>query len=192
MNSRSLYANLIPLMWLVWLLYWRAAAFGVKKTQRHETIASRMTHVVPLLIGVLLIAWPRVPVLWLGALIFPRSLFTYWIGVALVFAGLSFSAWARLHLGSNWSATVTLKEQHELIRSGPYRWVRHPIYTGILLGLLGSAIARDEWRGLLGFVIATAAIVRKLRIEEHWMRELFGDAYMEYSKKVAALVPFVF
>jgi len=192
MNTQLLYVNLIPLMWLAWLLYWRAAASGVKKTQRRETLASRMSHVVPLLLGVLLIAWPRVPIPWLSAAIVPRSIFIYWSAVALVAAGLGFSVWARLHLGKNWSGTVTLKEQHELIRSGPYRWVRHPIYAGLLLALLGSAIARDEWRGLLGFVIATAALVRKLRIEERWMRELFGDAYVRYSNEVAALLPFVF
>jgi protein-S-isoprenylcysteine O-methyltransferase Ste14 len=192
MNTQLLYVNLIPLMWLTWLLYWRAAASGVKKTQRRESLASRLSYTVPLLLGVLLIAWPHAPIPWLSATIVPRSRFIYWSAVALVAAGLGFSVWARLHLGSNWSGAVTLKEQHELIRSGPYRWVRHPIYTGLLLGLLGSAIARDEWRGLLGFAIATVGIVRKLRIEEHWMRELFGDEYVRYSSEVAALLPFVF
>jgi protein-S-isoprenylcysteine O-methyltransferase Ste14 len=100
-----------------------------------------------------------------------------------------FAAWARVTLGRNWSATITVKQDHDLITSGPYRFVRHPIYTGLLLGLAGIAVARGEWRGVLGVVLAFGAFWRKLRIEERWMREQFGGAYDEYSRRVAALIP---
>ena len=111
------------------------------------------------------------------------------IGAAVNLAGLLFTVWARIHLGRNWSGTVTLKQDHELITSGPYAWVRHPIYTGLLLGFVGLAIARGEWRSILAVVIIALAFWRKLRIEESWMLEQFGDAYRSYRRRVAALIP---
>src|SRR5205814_7438334 len=97
----------------------------------------------------------------------------------------------RLHLAGNWSATVTIKENHTLVRDGPYRYVRHPIYTGILLAIVGSALARDEWRSLLGAAIAFFSFWHKLRIEELWLTEVFGDDYRRYREEVRALIPFV-
>ena len=107
-------------------------------------------------------------------------------------AGLLFTVWARIHIGRNWSGTVTIKEGHELITSGPYAIVRHPIYAGLLLAFVGSGLARGEWRGVLAVVIAFLALWRKLRLEERWMREQFGPAYQAYSQRVAALIPFLF
>jgi protein-S-isoprenylcysteine O-methyltransferase Ste14 len=95
-----------------------------------------------------------------------------------------------VHLGRNWSAAVTLKHAHELIRSGPYARVRHPIYTGLLLAFLGSAIACGEPRALLGVAIILFAFVRKLRIEETLMRATFPAEYARYRAEVPALLPF--
>jgi len=114
------------------------------------------------------------------------------VGVALNFAGLLFTVWARVHLGRNWSGAVTLKQDHELITSGPYRIVRHPIYTGLLLAFAGLAVARGEWRSILGLVIMALSFWLKLRIEERLMVEQFGSAYETYRRRVNALIPFVF
>jgi protein-S-isoprenylcysteine O-methyltransferase Ste14 len=113
------------------------------------------------------------------------------IGLALTFAGLAFAIWARMLLGGNWSSDVTLKRDHELIVVGPYRWVRHPIYTGILLALIGTALAVGEWRAVLAVVLAAAAFWRKLGIEEAVMRRQFGESYTRYGERVPALIPFV-
>ena len=113
----------------------------------------------------------------------------YWVGLALTFAGLAFTVWARLRLGTNWSGSVQAKPAHALVRTGPYRWVRHPIYTGMLAALLSNAIALDQWPGLLAFGIVLAGFVYKLRLEERWMIETFGDAYVEYRKHSKALIP---
>ena len=113
------------------------------------------------------------------------------LGAALTLAGIAFAIWARVWIAGNWSSDVTLKRDHELITTGPYRWVRHPIYTGVLLAILGTALAVGEWRGLLAVVLAGAAFWRKLGIEEAVMRRQFGAAYDRYAENVPALIPFV-
>jgi protein-S-isoprenylcysteine O-methyltransferase Ste14 len=185
---RTIYASLIPGMWLAWMLYWFAAALAAKPVRRRESLASRLSHIVPLLLGIALLARPPQP----GTPRFlPASPTAFWIGAALVAAGLAFSVAARITLGGNWSGTVTLKQDHTLTRDGPYRFVRHPIYTGILLAVLGSAITLGEWRGLLALALTLAAFLRKIGIEERFLCDQFGDAYTRYRQEVAALVPFV-
>jgi len=184
-----LYRHLFPAMWMGWALYWWALSGNVKVTVRRESLVSRLLHIGPLAVAVFLIGAPRVPFAFLGERVLPWSVTLFWVGAALTAAGLLFTVWARVHLGTNWSGTVTLKRGHELITSGPYAFVRHPIYTGLLLAFLGSALARDEWRGVLALALVALALWRKLRNEERWMREQFGDAYSAYSKRVAALVP---
>jgi protein-S-isoprenylcysteine O-methyltransferase Ste14 len=99
--------------------------------------------------------------------------------------------WARFVLAGNWSDFVQVKQDHELIVEGPYRWVRHPIYTGLILMFLGTALGVGEWRGVLAVAIATIAFWHKLRLEETVMRGQFGDAYARYAERVRALIPFV-
>jgi protein-S-isoprenylcysteine O-methyltransferase Ste14 len=185
-----LYRHLILLLWVLWGLYWLISAAGTKVTQRREALGSRLAHVLPLLIGGVLIGWRNVPWHWLAVRLWPRSLAAYWIGVALIAAGLAFSVWARAHLGRNWSGTVTVKEGHELIRTGPYGIVRHPIYTGLITALLGTAITSGTVRAALGLLIMTVSLVRKSRIEEAFMRETFPGEYPRYAAEVPALIPF--
>ena len=187
-----IYDSLVGAVWLIWLAYWLIAARDAKPTQRIEPAASRASHVIPLGIAAWMIASPRLPGAFLGGSVFAPSTAVGVIGVALVAGGLGFAAWARRWLGRNWSGIVTLKQDHELIRGGPYRYVRHPIYTGILLAFVGSAVARDEWRGLVAIAVAALALWRKLRIEERWMIEQFGDAYRRFQAEVPALVPNLF
>ena len=185
------YRWLIPALWISWSLYWKVAAFNVKPTARHESIASRMSHILPLMLAALLLFWRDMPENPLFALVWPRSPATFWGGVAIIVAGFTFTIWARRVLGRNWSGTVTIKAGHELIQTGPYRWVRHPIYTGLLLAFAGTAVAVAEWRGLLSCALALVAFVIKLRIEERWMTEVFGPAYDQYRQRVRGLIPFV-
>jgi protein-S-isoprenylcysteine O-methyltransferase Ste14 len=112
-------------------------------------------------------------------------------GAVLVAAGLGFSVWARRHLGRNWSSSVVVKEDHALIRSGPYAHVRHPIYTGLLLALLGTVLAIGEWRGLAALALALLAFAWKSRAEEGRMRETFPE-YEQYRRETASLIPFVY
>lgn len=185
------YHRLILSVWVAWALYWLLAAVGNKRTQRREPLSSRLTYMLALLAGGLLITWHHSP--WgelLDLRLWPRSMLSYLIGFAALVAGLAFSVWARVHLGRNWSGNVTVKEGHELIRTGPYAYVRHPIYTGILTAVLGTAICSGTLRAALGLAIIAAALLVKLRAEERFMRETFPGQYEKYCEEVPALIPF--
>jgi protein-S-isoprenylcysteine O-methyltransferase Ste14 len=180
-----------PGLWLLWALYWGIQSRGVKANVWAESVSSRLLHVVPMAAAALLLLVPAVPFLGLDQRYLPESPVLFWIGWLLATAGLSFTVWARRHLATNWSADVTLKADHELITSGPYALVRHPIYTGLLVGFVGSALALGRWRGIVAVVLMGLAQWRKVRIEERGMRQLFGERYREYERRVSALIPFI-
>ncbi len=113
-------------------------------------------------------------------------------GALVSISGVSFAIWARKTLGENWSATITLKKEHELIQSGPYKIVRHPIYTGFELMILGPAIISGELKGFIALGIVFVSHVFKIMKEEKLMRQQFPNQYVEYSKRVKRLVPFIF
>jgi protein-S-isoprenylcysteine O-methyltransferase Ste14 len=185
------YRWLFPLLWLVFFAFWIAMARGGKSVAEREGRSSRLSHYLPLAIAIYLLAAPHVPLALLNDRFAPLSLWLVRLGASLTFAGIAFAIWARVWIAGNWSSDVTLKRDHELVVSGPYAFVRHPIYTGILLGLIGTALAIGEWRAPLAIVLAAAAFWRKLGIEEAVMRRRFGEAYVRYAKRVPALVPFV-
>jgi len=186
-----IYGGLIVASWLVLIAVWFAMARRVKTVAEHESAFSRLSHYGPLAVGMILLAAPRVPLFPLDVRFVPLALWPVQLGAALTVAGVAFAIWARALLAGNWSSSVTVKRDHELIVRGPYAWVRHPIYTGVLVGLIGTAFAVGEWRALLGVAIAAAAFWRKLRIEESAMRRQFGEAYVGYAERVRALIPFV-
>ena len=184
-------AVLIQSMWIVWLLYWLISARHVKRSRQIESIGSFVVYRVPLLVGTILILVPDVGLPIIETPIFPRNAVFTDCMVVLVAAGLGFAIWARRHLAENWSARVTVKEDHELIRTGPYRWVRHPIYTGMLLALAATALAIDTWQAAIAFVLFLTSFVIKLLIEERVMTATFGDQYSHYKSETARLIPYV-
>ena len=186
----AFYRYLFPAMWLAWMAYWWISSRDVKQTLRHESVSSRLSYIAPLAVAVMLMAAPRVSSGVLRDRFLPWSAWTFAAAAAITAAGLLFSVWARRHLGRNWSGTVTIKEDHELVTTGPYAIVRHPIYTGLLAAFVGSAAAIGEWRGVAAVALALFSFAFKLRIEERWMRERFGDAYDAYARRVPALIPF--
>ena len=183
------YLNLFPVLWLGWALYWFVSSFSASVPKRVQNSAARLLHRAELALVAALLTFPQLGFGWLGRQIVPRSNGLSLIASVLLVAGLGFAVWARVHLGNNWSGHVTLKPGHRLIRSGPYSIVRHPIYTGILTAMIGSAIAVDEFRGVLAVIIAAETFVRKLRLEERWLTEEFGDEYVRYRREVKAIVP---
>jgi protein-S-isoprenylcysteine O-methyltransferase Ste14 len=191
MFYRWLFSSLFLAMWVAFLVLWRVLASTVKAPATAENLRSRLSHVIPLLVAICLFAAPDVPLPPLNARFVPLALWPPTLGVALTFIGLAFSVWARFTLADNWSSDVQVKRGHELIVEGPYRWVRHPIYTGLILAFVGTALAVGEWRAVLGVAFAALAFWRKLSIEEKAMRGEFGEAYVRYAERVPALIPFV-
>ncbi len=189
------FESFFPVMWIAFLLYWqiiKAAGVKTKTTQRLEPAASRMVRALVFLIVIVLLSTTRIPLPWLYRQLWPPGLWPFWIGAAVTAGGLLFAVWAREHLGSNWSRSVTIKQDHELITTGPYALVRHPIYTGILVGFLGTAIALSQVRGIIGLVLVFLVFWAKLRMEEEWMQSQFGETYASYARKTSALAPFLF
>ena len=186
------YESFFPVVWIVFFLYWQIKAVNTKTTQRLEPAASRILRLFIFLIAIVLLSTTRIPLPWLYLQLWPAGLWPFWLGAAVTIVGLLFAVWAREHLGRNWSRSVTIKQDHELIATGPYAVVRHPIYTGILTGFLGMAIAISQVRGLIVFVLIFLALWLKLRMEEQWMRSQFGETYATYAHQTAALVPYLF
>ncbi len=181
----------IGCIWLLWIVVWIALARGLKPVAQIESLPARLMHVLPLALACYLLAAACVPLSFLNDRFVPFSPWLPWLSAALTLAGIAFAIWARMVLAGNWSGSVTLKRGHELVVRGPYRWVRHPIYTGLLAALIGTALARGEWRGLIAVAITTASFWRKLRLEETLMRRQFGETYARYAERVPALVPFL-
>lgn len=185
------FGTAVSLIWAAWLLYWFVSAFGTKRAARVDSLGTMLVYRLPLLLGFALLfsnrPWAGLAWLWRGFL--PDSVARAWLGLLLLLLGVGFACWARVALGRNWSGTVQLKQDHELVMAGPYRWVRHPIYTGMLLGLLGTALVIGKWRGLLALALVAAGFWFKLRHEEALMREQFGVAYVDYMRRTKALIP---
>ena len=180
----------INTLWLIFIAYWLISALKRKKTKSRESIAQRLSYVIPLvLMWVLLFRGVRATCRGSTSASFPTLAATEWIGVFLTAAGVAIACWARYHLGANWSGVVTLKEGHELIRTGPYRNIRHPIYTGILLALLGTAIAVGEVRALIAVAIAWASFYTKARREESFLARNSAPASPNTSATPACSSP---
>jgi protein-S-isoprenylcysteine O-methyltransferase len=176
--------------WACFLAYWLISARGVKKTvHRKRSWASGLWIA---LVGVGVGALAQAPGLapFLQRRWFPRSFAVDAIAIALCVAGFAFAIVARAYLGSNWSAQPALKEGHELVTSGPYRYVRHPIYTGILLALLGSVLPASAIFAAI-WVAALVTFLVRIRIEEALMTRQFPDQYPDYKQRTKRLIPFV-
>lgn len=186
-----LHSHLFDAIWLLWLAYWFVAARSVKPFQRRESAWSRLAHFGPIALAAWMLAADHLPGHFLEGRAWPSNEATFWIGIGLLVAGLLFAVWARRAIGRNWSGSVTVKEDHELVRTGPYAIVRHPIYTGLLLAFIGSALPRGEWRGVAAVLLVALALWRKLKLEERWMGETFGARYAAYKRETKALVPYL-
>lgn len=177
------------ILWVIWFLGWMAAAGFSARTVARQGVAARMRHTLPIWLGAILLfgnglGWPG-----LERTLFASPPLPAWLGVALIATGLAFTVWARVVLGRFWSATVTLKADHALVRRGPYAITRHPIYTGLLLALLGTVLLQNSVAGLVGCALIALGFVLKSRQEEAWLRAHFGATYDVYRAEVPALIP---
>ena len=177
--------------WLLFVVYWIISALRVKPVAERQSEPDSAGHRLLVLLGGLLLWWPGL-VPGLNWAIYDRPGALRLLAAAICVGGLGVAFWARRTLAGNWSSNVTFKVGHELIRTGPYRWVRHPIYTAILLMALGTAMISGRLGSWLGLVLMTAGFWIKLKAEESLMLRHFPDTYPGYQKQVKALVPFLF
>ena len=178
-------------MWLAWIVVWMLLALRTKRAQQRLTIAQALPYIIPTGLGVYLI-FNRPEILKRMGLWWPLLSDQMWLGllgVTLTAAGLLFAIWARLYLGQNWSGQVMVKEDHELIRSGPYHFVRHPIYSGILLALAGNTLCLRNLWAFLGLALAWLGLWIKSRLEERFMVATFGTQYEDYRRTTGAILP---
>ena len=181
----------IGYLWMVWLVGWMLASLTAAKSVVRQSGTGRLVHGLLVAAGAILIMG-RHP--WLGPLlrqVYPARAWIGWTGVVLCAAGLGFAVWARVEIGRFWSGTVALKAQHALIRGGPYAITRHPIYSGLLLALVGTALTRDSRAALLGLPFVFAGLFVKLKQEERLLLDRFGPEYEKYRAEVPALVPHI-
>lgn len=190
----TIVAAIIGITWLSLAIYWTVSAFGVKRDVRKS--GSYAQSVILRLLFIAVLVWlfnqrAFVPVMkQIAEFTDHPSLPLQIFGALLTICGAAFAIWARVHIGRNWSAVPALKDQHELVTSGPYRIVRNPIYTGILFGLLGSALAGGLVYWII-FVVCLVAFVYRVFAEDKLMRQQFPESYPAYRRKTKALIPFV-
>lgn len=177
--------------WVCIGLLWVAMAFTTKRTARRISRGALLLHMLVLTLGAELIFGRYFRVAFLRERFVPPDEWIAWTGFAAALAGFAFAAWARFRLGRNWSGEVTLKEGHALVRGGPYELVRHPIYTGLSLALLATAVVYGEVRCLLGAVLIFFEWKRKSLMEERFLVEHFGRDYLQYRHEVKSLIPFL-
>ena len=178
--------------WTIIFLFWIVAAFTSKRTVRREAGFTRFFYIL-VLITSFSVAFSHYEMP--GFLDQPFLFQQLWwkaTGFIIVNIGLFFAVWARITLGTNWSGTITVKEDHELIMKGPYRITRNPIYTGIIFALMGNAFLYGEVKSYLAPVILFVAFLYKISREEKFMIETFGDQYLNYMEKVKRIIPMIY
>ncbi len=189
---------LVEIPWIIFVVYWVASALKTRRTITRESFASRYGVLLLEVIGFVLLFKAIDFVLPfartagagnLGSRIFPRTYAVSFAGVALTWIGIALALWARWHLGQYWSARITLKEDHQLIRTGPYAYFRHPIYSGLDLAVIGSALAIDRWRCVAGVVFIILGYWIKAKKEESVLSERFGETFQEHRQHTGFLLP---
>jgi protein-S-isoprenylcysteine O-methyltransferase Ste14 len=185
------FARAMPsiLLWIVFSLYWTYAARNSGATSKGESTGSTATHQILLNVAMLLLI---LPIPGLMQQLLPASLAFEITGVVLQIGFIGLAAWARVHLGRNWAAEVRIAEGHELVKSGPYRWLRHPIYTAMLGMFVATAIATGQLHSVIATVLMAVVYQRKIRLEENILRETFGPQFDDYRRDTWALVPLLF
>jgi protein-S-isoprenylcysteine O-methyltransferase Ste14 len=176
-------------LWMGLAIIWLVTSLRTKQTQERVDVWSRLMYGIPVVLAFFLMFGDEVPVAWLRSRILPGNLGVAIAGVALTALGIAFAVWARFYIGQNWSSAVSIKVGHQLVRTGPYAWVRHPIYSGLLLAMIGTALALRETRGLLATVVLWLAFWLKSRMEERFMVKAFGPEYEDYRRSTGMLVP---
>jgi len=177
------------ILWVLFGLYWIIRAFRNHRDVWKQSIAGRLLQFILWTLGFSLVYSHRLDDTFFAHQLISSDPWMIGVGTFLTAVGIGFAVWARLHLGKYWSSTVTLKENHQLIRTGPYGLSRHPIYSGIVLALVGTFLAIGELRSLIAVTVIFFAISLKIKDEEAMLSQHFGVVYQQYAREVKRLIP---
>src|ERR1700680_918485 len=189
MTTREIFHDLIEFPWIVFVIYWVIGAIKTRAAREKESLASRFAILVLEVVGYVLIFNGSTGFGFLGTRFMPRTMAIMILGVVCTWSGIGLTIWARYHLAEYWSARITIKEDHQLIRTRPYAHLRHPIYSGLVLATIGSALVIDEWRCVLGVCLVLTGYLLKARKEEAMLSQQFGDAFREHQTHTGFLIP---
>jgi protein-S-isoprenylcysteine O-methyltransferase Ste14 len=189
---RSTAINIISVCWMIFCAIWLIAAVSTKRSVYRESALQRLRYTIPILIGCFLVFRGNRMTYPLNARVIPPMDWIILAALSLCVAGLAFCLWARATLGRNWSGTITLKKEHELIVRGPYRIVRHPIYTGLLAMVTATVVVNGHLAGIIGALLVLVGLWIKLSNEEKLMLKQFPDQYTAYRQRVRRIVPYTF
>jgi protein-S-isoprenylcysteine O-methyltransferase Ste14 len=189
MTSKEVFRALVEIPWIVFIVYWIIGAIATRANRATESFASRFAVLLFEGVGYVLIFSGSTGIGFLGTRFIPRTMAGEILGVVLLWSGVGLAIWARYHLAEYWSARVTIKEGHQLIRTGPYTYLRHPIYSGLVLATIGSAVVIDAWRCVLGTCLVLVGYCFKAKKEEAMLSLQFGEAFCEHQKHTGFLMP---
>ena len=183
--------KLLTIIWIAWVISWIVASFWSGRTKAHVPISAAWVYWLPIVFGSIMLLPVTERELGARQLYHPGESGTY-LAAAIVVIGISFTWWGRIHLGRFWSNAITHKEDHRIIDTGPYGVVRHPIYTGQIIGLFASGLAIATWTAMVGVLLIAFGQWQKARLEERFLSaELGAEAYGAYSRRVPMIVPFL-
>ncbi len=177
--------------WIVWLISWFAAAAWSERTVRRPAVRREVLYRVLTLTGAMFMFGFNPDGECADTPLWPVASIVGWVLAGLVILGFLFTWWARIHLGQLWSSSVTRKEHHHVVDTGPYAIVRHPIYTGLLLAIVGTVLLRITIITLTGSALIASGIYIKARVEEEFLRQQLGEPYAAYARHVPMLMPFL-
>jgi protein-S-isoprenylcysteine O-methyltransferase Ste14 len=175
-------------LWIGWLIIWYVAAINVKRSRVRDTVLSHLIQ-VGVSGAVFVLLYPQMHLGWADTWFVGNTYAAQVLGTFLTALGLGFCLWARIYLGRNWSGAVRISEDHELIRSGPYARIRHPIYSGLLLAILGTAVVLGRWRGIAALMVAIVGFAYKAKREERLLAQEFGSAFEEHRRRTGFFIP---
>jgi protein-S-isoprenylcysteine O-methyltransferase Ste14 len=186
------YWEIISVCWVAFWIYWSFATPRRRPSKRKVARTFTVLNTGLLYLGFLLVLLGRSLPGSLGLLVVPQAIPIDVTGTVIVITGVAFAIWSRQSLRRNWSGEVAIREGQQFIRSGPYSVVRHPIYVGMLLALLGTTLVSSTVGSLLGFVLAIISLWQKAYIEEQFLIVEFGEQYATYQREVKFLIPFIY
>lgn len=185
------YREIIAACLLAFLAFWTWGMRQIRRTERSESVASSMVNSLVMWVGMALLGVASIGPQVGAFLALPASHVRSIAGTGCVVLGVAIAIWSRSVLGSNWSGLVRITEGQQVVTRGPYRLVRHPIYSGMLLAAGGVGLVLGDAAGLLGFALIFAALWRKALVEERLLASEFGEEYAAYVRRTKRLIPFV-